>query len=140
VTGSEIGESATVGPFSYIRAGTEMGESSKIGAYTETKALKLGARSKIPHLSYAGDAEIGEGTNFGCGSIIANYDGVHKHKTRVGSNGRIGSNTIFVAPVEVGNNVYTGAGSVVRKNVPDGALVYSENDLTIKEGWTEENR
>lgn len=135
-TDSRIGEGATVGPFTYLRPGTELGSDGKIGAFYETKNVSIGRGSKLSHLGYAGDAEIGEYTNIGCGNITANYDGVKKHRTKIGSHVRTSSNTVFVAPVEIGDGAYTGAGAVVRKNVPAGALALSVAPQRNSEGWT----
>ncbi|MEC5200156.1 bifunctional UDP-N-acetylglucosamine pyrophosphorylase/glucosamine-1-phosphate N-acetyltransferase [Arthrobacter sp. PL16] len=121
-SGSRIGAGASVGPFTYLRPGTVLGEDGKIGAFYETKNVTIGRGSKLSHLGYAGDAEIGEFTNIGCGNITANYDGVNKHRTVIGSHVRTSSNTVFVAPVTVGDGAYTGAGAVVRQDVPAGAL------------------
>ena len=120
-----IGAGATVGPFSYLRPGTELGAGGKIGAFVETKNARIGDGAKVPHLSYVGDAEIGEGTNIGAGTIFANYDGVNKHRTTIGRHARTGSNNTFVAPVEIGDGAATGAGTVVRRDVPPGALAVS---------------
>jgi bifunctional UDP-N-acetylglucosamine pyrophosphorylase / glucosamine-1-phosphate N-acetyltransferase len=120
-----IGAGANVGPFSYLRPGTELGAGGKIGAFVETKAAKIGEGAKVPHLSYVGDAEIGDGTNIGAGTIFANYDGVAKHRTTVGKHARTASNNTFVAPVEIGDGAATGAGTVVRRDVPPGALAVS---------------
>ena len=109
---------ASVGPFTYLRPGTVLGETGKIGAFYETKNVTIGRGSKLSHLGYAGDAEIGENTNIGCGNITANYDGEKKHRTVIGSGVRTGSNTVFVAPVQVGDGAYSGAGAVIRKDVP----------------------
>ena len=115
-----IGAGATVGPFSYLRPGTTLGAGGKIGAFVETKNAQIGDGAKVPHLSYVGDAEIGEGTNIGAGTIFANYDGVAKHRTKVGRHARTASNNTFVAPVEIGDGAVTGAGTVVRRDVPPG--------------------
>ena len=122
VTGSRIGEGASVGPFAYLRAGTDLGVDGKIGTFVETKNAKIGAGSKIPHLSYVGDAEIGVGSNIGAGTIFANYDGVEKHRSVIGSHVRTGSHNVFVAPITIGDGAYTAAGTVVRKDVEPGAL------------------
>jgi bifunctional UDP-N-acetylglucosamine pyrophosphorylase/glucosamine-1-phosphate N-acetyltransferase len=122
VTGSRIGAGATVGPFSYLRAGTDLGDNGKIGTFVETKNAKIGAGSKVPHLSYVGDAEIGEGSNIGAGTIFANYDGVNKHASKIGSHVRTGSQNVFVAPITIGDGAYTAAGTVVRKDVNPGEL------------------
>ncbi|MDR2748628.1 MAG: NTP transferase domain-containing protein [Bifidobacteriaceae bacterium] len=123
----QIGKGATVGPYSYLRPGTNLGDGGKIGAFVETKNAKIGKGSKVPHLSYVGDAQIGENTNIGAGSIFANYDGKNKHQTLVGSNCKIGSDTVIVAPKKIGNNVYTGAGTVVLEDIKDGEKVVSQN-------------
>jgi bifunctional UDP-N-acetylglucosamine pyrophosphorylase/glucosamine-1-phosphate N-acetyltransferase len=131
-----IGARATVGPFSFLRPGTELGEGAKVGAYVETKNAVVGAGAKVPHLSYVGDAEIGEGTNIGAGTIFANYDGLQKHRTRVGRHARTASNNTFVAPVQIGDGAATGAGTVVRRDVPPGALAVSSGPQREIEGWT----
>ena len=130
-----IGAGADVGPFSYLRPGTELGAGGKIGAFVETKNARIGEGAKVPHLTYAGDVEIGEGTNIGAGSVFANYDGVHKHRTVIGRHARTASNTTFVAPVTVGDGAGTGAGSVVREDVPPGALALSAGPQRTIEGW-----
>ncbi|MGD6978340.1 MULTISPECIES: bifunctional UDP-N-acetylglucosamine diphosphorylase/glucosamine-1-phosphate N-acetyltransferase GlmU [Citricoccus] len=139
-TGAVIGAGAVVGPFTYIRPGTVLGEQGKIGAFYETKNAVIGRGSKLSHLGYAGDAEIGEYTNIGCGNITANYDGVAKHRTVIGDHVRTSSNTVFIAPVTVGDGAYTGAGAVVRKDVPAGALALTVAPQRNAEGWTEERR
>ena len=117
-----IGEGATVGPFTYLRAGTQLGDSAKAGAFVEMKNSVLGTGSKVPHLSYVGDATIGEGSNIGAATIFVNYDGVEKHHTTVGDHVRIGSDTMLVAPVTIGDGAYTAAGSVITEDVPAGAI------------------
>ncbi|RWZ64779.1 bifunctional UDP-N-acetylglucosamine diphosphorylase/glucosamine-1-phosphate N-acetyltransferase GlmU [Labedella populi] len=135
-----IGAGATVGPFAYLRPGTYLGAAGKIGAFVETKNAQIGPRSKVPHLSYVGDATVGEGANIGAGTIFANYDGVHKHSTVVGDEVRTGSHNVFVAPVRIGDGAYTGAGTVVRKDVPAGALAINVAPQRNLEGWTVANR
>lgn len=135
-----IGENATVGPFAYLRPGTYLGESGKIGTFVETKNSTIGAGSKLPHLSYLGDTTVGEGSNIGAGTITANYDGVTKSATTVGSHVRTGSHNVFVAPVTIGDGAYTGAGTVVRKDVPPGALAINVAPQRNMEGWVAENR
>jgi bifunctional UDP-N-acetylglucosamine pyrophosphorylase/glucosamine-1-phosphate N-acetyltransferase len=139
-TGAVIGAEAAVGPFTYLRPGTVLGETGKIGAFYETKNVTIGRGSKLSHLGYAGDAEIGEDTNIGCGNITANYDGEKKHRTVIGSGVRTGSNTVFVAPVTVGDGAYSGAGAVIRKDVPAGALALSIAPQRNSEGWVIANR
>ncbi|MGB0099138.1 MAG: bifunctional UDP-N-acetylglucosamine diphosphorylase/glucosamine-1-phosphate N-acetyltransferase GlmU [Nocardioides sp.] len=130
-----VGPDANVGPFSFLRPGTVLGEGGKIGGFVETKNATIGDGAKVPHLSYVGDAEIGEGTNIGAGTIFANYDGVQKHRTRVGKHARTASNNTFVAPVEIGDGAATGAGTVVRRDVPPGALGVSSGPQRNLEGW-----
>ena len=117
-----IGEGATVGPFTYLRAGTQLGDSTKAGAFVEMKNAVVGTGSKVPHLSYVGDATIGEGSNIGAATIFVNYDGVEKHHTTVGDHVRIGSDSMLVAPVTIGDGAYTAAGSVITEDVPAGAI------------------
>lgn len=130
-----VGGEATVGPFSYLRPGTQLGIGGKIGAFVETKNAQIGDGAKVPHLSYVGDAEIGEGTNIGAGTIFANYDGVAKHRTTIGKHARTGSNNTFVAPVEVGDGAGTAGGTVVRRDVPPGALAVSSGPQRNLERW-----
>ncbi|KQW48818.1 bifunctional N-acetylglucosamine-1-phosphate uridyltransferase/glucosamine-1-phosphate acetyltransferase [Nocardioides sp. Root1257] len=130
-----VGAEAIVGPFSYLRPGTILGTRGKIGGFVETKNAVIGDGAKVPHLSYVGDAEIGEGTNIGAGTIFANYDGVNKHRTKVGKHARTSSNNTFVAPIEIGDGAATGAGTVVREDVPPGALAVSSGPQRNIEGW-----
>src|SRR4051794_3906114 len=135
-----IGAGASVGPFAYLRPGTQLGADGKIGTFVETKNARIGDGSKVPHLSYIGDTEVGVGSNVGAGTITANYDGVKKHATVVGSHVRTGSHNVFVAPVRIGDGAYTGAGTVVRKDVPSGALAISVAPQRNIEGWVAEKR
>lgn len=135
-----IGDGASVGPFSYLRPGTRLGAEGKIGAFVETKNADLAAGAKVPHLSYVGDAEVGEGTNIGAGTIFANYDGTAKHRTVVGAHARTGSNNTFVAPVVIGDGASTGAGTVVRSDVPPGSLTVSAGAQRDIEGWAQRRR
>lgn len=138
--GAVIGAGATVGPFTYLRPGTVLGESGKIGGFCETKNAVIGPKAKVPHLSYVGDAEIGEGTNIGAATIFANYDGVNKHRTTVGKHVRVGSDNVLVAPVAIGDGAATGAGTTVRKDVPPGALAVNAVGQRNMEGWTMRRR
>ncbi len=122
VTGAEIGDRVSVGPFAYLRPGTVLREGSKAGTFVEIKNSDIGAGTKVPHLSYIGDADIGEGTNLGAATITANYDGDRKHRTTIGSNVKTCVDTTLVAPVTVGDDAYTAAGSVITDDVPPGAL------------------
>lgn len=135
-----IGANAIVGPFSYLRPGTYLGADGKIGAFVETKNSTIGVGSKVPHLSYIGDATIGEHTNIGAGAITANYDDLAKHPTKIGSHVHSGSHTVFVAPVTVGDGAKTGAGTVVRKDVPPGALAITVASQRTMPGWVQANR
>ena len=135
-----VGEQADVGPFSYLRPGTRLGAGGKIGGFVETKNAEIGAGAKVPHLSYVGDAEIGEGTNIGAGTIFANYDGVAKHRTTIGRHARTGSNNTFVAPVTIGDGASTGGGTVVRGDVPAGALAVSAGPMRVIEQWAQQRR
>lgn len=135
-----IGAGASVGPFSYLRPGTVLGADGKIGTFVETKNATIGDGSKVPHLSYVGDATVGEGANIGAGTIVANYDGVTKHHTEVGSHVRTGSHNVFVAPIRIGDGAYTGAGTVVRKDVPAGDLAINVAPQRNMEGWVQANR
>jgi bifunctional UDP-N-acetylglucosamine pyrophosphorylase/glucosamine-1-phosphate N-acetyltransferase len=130
-----IGAGATVGPFAYLRPGTTLGADGKIGTFVETKNARIGDGAKVPHLSYVGDAEIGEGSNIGAGTIFANYDGVEKHRTVVGRHAKTGSNNTFVAPVTIGDGAGTAGGTVVRRNVPPGALAVSSGPQRNLERW-----
>lgn len=130
-----IGAGATVGPFTYLRAGTELGDHSKAGAFVEMKNAVVGDNSKVPHLSYVGDATIGEGTNIGAATIFVNYDGVQKHHTTVGDQVRIGSDTMLVAPVSIGDGAYTAAGSVITEDVPAGAIGVGRAKQRNVIGW-----
>jgi len=135
INGSVIEAESTVGPFSYIRPGTHLGVGGKIGTFVETKNAKIGAGSKIPHLSYVGDATIGEHSNVGAGTIFANYDGVNKHHTTIGSYVRTGSHNVFVAPITIEDGAYTAAGTVVRKDVEAGDLAMNVAPQRNLAGW-----
>src|SRR5205814_480330 len=137
---SRIGPGASVGPYAYLRPGTVLGEAGKIGTFVETKNAQIGTGTKVPHLSYVGDATIGEYTNIGAATVFVNYDGVAKHRTVIGSHARTGADNMFVAPVEVGDGAYTGAGTVVRRNVPPGALAVSGGPQRIFERWVDQRR
>jgi len=140
VVDAVVGEGATVGPFAYLRPGTVLGPRSKAGSYVEIKASTIGAGTKVPHLSYVGDATIGERSNIGAATVVVNYDGVAKHKTVIGDDVRIGSDTMLVAPVEIGDGAYTAAGSVITKNVPPGALGVGRAYQRNVEGWVARRR
>jgi bifunctional UDP-N-acetylglucosamine pyrophosphorylase/glucosamine-1-phosphate N-acetyltransferase len=135
-----IGPRANVGPFAYLRPGTRLHERSKVGTFVEVKNSEVGAGTKIPHLSYVGDATIGEETNIGAANVVVNYDGVTKHHTVIGSHVRTGSDTMLVAPVTVGDGAYTAAGSVITKDVPPGALGVGRAQQLNVEGWVQRRR
>ncbi|MGW6739786.1 bifunctional UDP-N-acetylglucosamine diphosphorylase/glucosamine-1-phosphate N-acetyltransferase GlmU [Streptomyces sp. NPDC055025] len=138
--GAVVGEAALVGPYAYLRPGTRLGVRSKAGTYVELKNATIGEGTKVPHLSYVGDATIGEHTNIGAASVFVNYDGVHKHHTTIGSHCRTGADNMFVAPVTVGDGVYTAAGSVITKDVPAGALAVARGQQRNIEGWVARKR
>ncbi len=130
-----VGPGCTVGPFAYVRPRTELAEGAKAGSFVEIKASHVGEGSKVPHLSYVGDTTIGEDTNIGAGTITANYDGERKHATTIGSDVKVGSDTVLVAPVTVGDDAYTGAGSVITRDIPDGALGVGRSRQDNVEGY-----
>ncbi|MGA9146592.1 MAG: bifunctional UDP-N-acetylglucosamine diphosphorylase/glucosamine-1-phosphate N-acetyltransferase GlmU [Candidatus Nanopelagicales bacterium] len=138
--GAVIDADATVGPFTFLRPGTQLGERGKVGAFVEVKKSTIGADSKVPHLSYVGDATIGEGSNIGAATIFANYDGERKHPTVVGDHVRVGSDSILVAPVVIGDGAYTAAGSVITQDVPAGAIGIGRERQVNVEGWVARKR
>jgi bifunctional UDP-N-acetylglucosamine pyrophosphorylase/glucosamine-1-phosphate N-acetyltransferase len=138
--GAEIGEGAKVGPFAYLRPGTRLARSGKIGTFVETKNADIGEGTKVPHLSYVGDATIGEHTNIGAATVFVNYDGVEKHHTVIGSHARTGADNMFVAPVEIGDGAYTAAGSVITQDVPPGAMAVARGRQRNVEGWVARRR
>ncbi len=133
---SVVGSKTSVGPFAFLRPGTDLAESAKIGTFVETKNARIGARAKVPHLSYIGDAEIGEETNIGAGNITANYDGFRKHRTIVGARVKTGSDCVLVAPVTIGDDAMTGAGSIITEDVPNGALGIARSRQRVIEDFT----
>lgn len=138
--GAEVGEEASVGPFAYLRPGTRLGRKAKAGTYVEMKNATVGEGTKVPHLSYVGDATIGDHSNIGAASVFVNYDGVNKHHTTIGSHCRTGSDNMFVAPVTLGDGVYTAAGSVITKDVPSGSLAVARGQQRNIEGWVARKR
>jgi bifunctional UDP-N-acetylglucosamine pyrophosphorylase/glucosamine-1-phosphate N-acetyltransferase len=135
LTSCQVAAEATVGPFTYLRPDARIGEGAKAGSFVEIKNSEIGPGAKVPHLSYIGDAEIGEGANLGASTITANYDGRKKNRTKIGKNVHTGVDTTFVAPVEVGDEAYTGAGSVITDDVPPGALGIARPDQENVEGY-----
>ena len=138
--GVRVGEGAQIGPFARLRPGAELAAQVHVGNFVEIKNSTLAQGAKANHLAYVGDASLGEHVNYGAGCITANYDGVNKHRTTIGAEVRTGSNTVFTAPVEIGDGAYTAAGAVVRKNVPPGALTMNAVDQRIIEDWVLERR
>ncbi|WP_411679638.1 bifunctional UDP-N-acetylglucosamine diphosphorylase/glucosamine-1-phosphate N-acetyltransferase GlmU [Clostridium thailandense] len=134
---SKIGENTTVGPFAYIRPESVVGKSARIGDFVEIKKSVIGDETKVSHLTYIGDAEVGSKCNFGCGTVVVNYDGAKKCKTLVGNNVFIGCNTNLVSPVKVNDNTYIAAGSTITDEVPEGALAIARAKQVNKEGWVE---
>ena len=142
-TDAEIGAGATVGPFAHLRPGARLGAGSHVGTFVEVKNSEIGERTKVPHLSYIGDAEIGEDTNIGAGAITANYRpelGEDKQRTVIGRNVHTGSDNVFVAPVEIGDNAWVGAGSTITEDVPAGALAIARARQVVKERYEEGER
>jgi bifunctional UDP-N-acetylglucosamine pyrophosphorylase/glucosamine-1-phosphate N-acetyltransferase len=137
---ASVGPRATVGPFARLRLGTRLEEGVKVGTHTEVKNSRIGARTMVGHFSYIGDTIIGADTNIGAGTVTANWDGFDHNETRIGDRVRVGSDTIFVAPVTVGDDAYTGAGSVITRDVPAGSLSVERGEQKVDEGWTERYR
>jgi bifunctional UDP-N-acetylglucosamine pyrophosphorylase / glucosamine-1-phosphate N-acetyltransferase len=137
---AEIGPRVTVGPFAYLRPGASIAADAHIGTYVELKKSHIGAGAKVPHLTYVGDATVGAGANIGAGTIFANYDGVHKHHTEVGENAFVGSNTVLVAPVTIGDGAYTAAGSAIGEDVSAGDLGIARGHQHNSDGWVLRNR
>jgi len=133
--GAHVGKGATVGPFARLRPGAELGAKSRIGNFVEVKAATIEAGAKAPHLAYIGDARVGENANVGAGTITCNYDGADKHRTDIGKEAFIGSNSALVAPVAIGDGAYVGSGSVITRDVPAGALAVGRGRQVVKEGW-----
>ena len=131
----EVLDGCSVGPFAYLRPGAALHDGAKAGSFVEIKNSTVGEGTKVPHLSYVGDADIGPGSNLGAGTITANYDGFRKHRTVIGRDVRLGVDTVLIAPVEVGDSAYTGAGAVIKDDVPEGALAVSENAQRNIDGY-----
>jgi bifunctional UDP-N-acetylglucosamine pyrophosphorylase/glucosamine-1-phosphate N-acetyltransferase len=137
---AEIGPRVTVGPFAYLRPGAVIAEDAHLGTYIEIKKSQIGAGAKVPHLSYVGDATVGAGANIGAGTIFANYDGVRKNRTEVGEHAFVGSNTVLIAPVTIGDGAYTAAGSAICEDVPSGDLGVARGRQHNSDGWVLRNR
>jgi bifunctional UDP-N-acetylglucosamine pyrophosphorylase/glucosamine-1-phosphate N-acetyltransferase len=140
VRGARIGPGASVGPYANLRPGAVLDEGAKAGAFVEIKDSRIGRGSKVPHLSYVGDAVIGRGTNVGAATVTVNFDGFHKHRTVIGDEVHIGSDTMLVAPVRIGRRAWTGAGSVITKDVPAGALAVERTEQRVVRGYDERTR
>jgi bifunctional UDP-N-acetylglucosamine pyrophosphorylase/glucosamine-1-phosphate N-acetyltransferase len=133
--GAHVGKNAIVGPYARLRPGTNLGEKVHIGNFVEVKEATIEAGAKANHLTYIGDARVGEGANVGAGTITCNYDGANKHRTDIGKGAFIGSNSALVAPIKIGDGAYVGSGSVITRDVPADALALERAEQTIKEGW-----
>ncbi|MEO1376901.1 MAG: bifunctional UDP-N-acetylglucosamine diphosphorylase/glucosamine-1-phosphate N-acetyltransferase GlmU [Cyanobacteria bacterium J06635_10] len=140
ITDSEVQNGTQIGPYAHLRGHVEVGEKCRVGNFVELKNSKLGNGSKTAHLSYLGDATIGTKVNIGAGTITANYDGANKHRTIIGNNTGTGSNTVLVAPIALGNDVYVAAGSTVTEDVPDNSLVIARERQVVKEGWVRKTK
>ena len=140
LSSATVGSNCSIGPYARLREGSEIGDNAKIGNFVETKKTKLGDGAKANHLAYLGDAEIGDKTNIGAGTITCNYDGANKHKTTIGEESFIGTNSSLVAPVNIGKGAYVGAGSVITKDVPDEALAVGRGKQVTKEDWAKNKK
>lgn len=137
---SRIERGCQIGPYTHIRPHCVVGEGSKIGAFVQLKNCNLGQGTKMAHLTYVGDSDVGDRCNFGCGTVTCNYDGFHKHRTTIGSDVFVGCNTNFVPPVKIGDGAFIAAATTVTDDVPADAMVIGRSRQTVKEGWAEENR
>jgi bifunctional UDP-N-acetylglucosamine pyrophosphorylase/glucosamine-1-phosphate N-acetyltransferase len=137
---ARVGAGAIIGPYSHLRPGSDIGTGAHVGNFVETKKIKLGQGSKANHLTYLGDAEIGAGVNVGAGTITCNYDGLHKHKTEIGDNVFVGSNSTLVAPLKIGKGAYIGAASCITEDVPEDSLALGRSRQVTKEGWAKAKR
>ena len=140
IVSTQIGADCSVGPYARLREGTVLEDRAKIGNFVETKKTKIGKGSKANHLAYLGDAEVGEDSNIGAGTITCNYDGTNKHKTKIGNKTFVGTNSSLVAPLNIGNNSYIGAGSVITKDVEDHALAVARGKQSNKSGWAKNKK
>jgi bifunctional UDP-N-acetylglucosamine pyrophosphorylase/glucosamine-1-phosphate N-acetyltransferase len=138
--GATVGDGSRVGPFARLRPGAELGPGCRVGNFVEIKNSRLGAGVKAGHLAYLGDATVADGANIGAGAVTCNYDGIAKHRTEIGAGAFIGSDTMLVAPVKVGDRAVTGAGSVITGDVPAGALAVERGRQRVVEGWSRRRR
>lgn len=137
---ASIGKNCLIGPYSYLRPGTDLSDKVKVGAFVETKNTRVGKASKVPHLTYLGDTDVGTGCNIGCGVITANYDGQKKYHTTIGDGVFVGSNSVLVAPIEVADEAYVAAGSTLTMNVPPKSLAIARGRQTNIEGWKDRKK
>jgi len=137
---SKVGKNTNIGPFAYIRPGSEIGEKCKIGDFVEVKNSVIGNGSKSSHLTYIGDADVGENVNFGCGVVFVNYDGSKKYRSYVGDNSFIGCNSNFISPVNIGEGSYVAAGTTITEDVPDDSLCIGRCKQTIKKNWVKKRK
>jgi len=137
---TEIGAETTVGPFAFLRPGTKLGARCRVGDFVEIKNSTVGDLTRISHLTYVGDSDLGEDVNLGCGVVFVNYDGKHKYRTHVGDRAFVGCNVNLVSPVQVGKDAYVAAGSTVTEDVPDASLCIARQRQVVKEGWVEERK
>jgi len=140
IEGSRLEDRSMVGPFARLRSGTHLKAGARVGNFVETKNALIGEGSKVPHLSYIGDAKLGSKTNIGAGTITCNYDGVNKYQTSIGNRVFIGSDSVLVAPVKIGDGAYVAAGSAITENVPSGSLGIARGRQTNKKGWAARKR
>jgi bifunctional UDP-N-acetylglucosamine pyrophosphorylase/glucosamine-1-phosphate N-acetyltransferase len=139
-TDATVAPGAQIGPFAHLRPGSHIGHHAKIGTFVETKNTHLGPHAKVPHLSYVGDATIGEATNIGAATVFVNYDGITKHHTTIGAHAKTGADTMFIAPVTIGDGAYTAAGSVITHDVPPGALAIARTPQHNIDNWVHHHR
>lgn len=140
VIDSRIGNDTNVGPFAYIRPNCNVGNNVKVGDFVEIKNSNIGDGTKLAHLTYVGDADVGSNINFGCGTVVVNYDGKTKHRTVIEDNAFIGCNTNLVSPVKVGKNAFTAAGSTITEDVPENSLAIARERQTVKEDWVNKRK
>jgi bifunctional UDP-N-acetylglucosamine pyrophosphorylase/glucosamine-1-phosphate N-acetyltransferase len=140
LTSSHVANGAIIGPFAHLRPGSSLGPNVHIGNFVETKEATVGAGTKANHLTYLGDVTIGRDTNIGAGTIVCNYDGFHKYRTKIGDRVQVGSDSTLVAPISLGDDVYVATATTIRHDVPAGALAFNERQERVREGWTEQKR
>lgn len=140
LTSSRVADGAIIGPFAHLRPGSSLGANVHIGNFVETKEATLGEGTKANHLTYLGDVTIGRDTNIGAGTIVCNYDGFNKYRTKIGDRVQVGSDSTLVAPISLGDDVYVATATTIRHDVPAGALAFNERQERVREGWTEQKR